>query len=347
MERFYISIPFIGSLLTILIYLIFTLPLEVPQIIERGFLCVFIFSIGYQTVPFLKKKFIHRSIGLVFLTIFLITLMELLSKFLSDPYQSLFGSIFFAYNRDLLRTVVDSQTVPYIEFWGSLNMILVYLMTPLFLSITEKTIKPDSSFHLFIKKETFPFSFKWTGVTVLTLWLLTLGLIWLSTLFEDHILFLYDFVFALVAGGLMRKAEEKYQKKSKKRTHIIHQIGTLHLYLFIIVTITGQFHFLMDQYDTYFNVNIFFFILIKVVIIGGISIYSMKKCHSKWEGSELMVGAIAGWTFSLNAPVVCMHGMRTAMNKWGPAPYILFIIPPIILWIVNYIHLWLLAILQI
>jgi Na+/glutamate symporter len=41
----------------------------------------------------------------------------------------------------------------------------------------------------------------------------------------------------------------------------------------------------------------------------------------------------------LNAPVICMHGMRTVVNKYGPAPNVLLIIPPVILWFVNYIQL--------
>jgi ESS family glutamate:Na+ symporter len=54
----------------------------------------------------------------------------------------------------------------------------------------------------------------------------------------------------------------------------------------------------------------------------------------------------AGWTFMLNTPVVCMHGMRTAVNRIGPAPYVLLIVPPVILWMVNYIHLAILLILE-
>lgn len=93
-QNYYISIPYTGSLLTVMICLTFELTFEVPSSVSRVLLCVFLFSIGYQMVPFLNKKFLYRSMGLILLTIILITSMELFSKLVEEPYQSLFGSIF-------------------------------------------------------------------------------------------------------------------------------------------------------------------------------------------------------------------------------------------------------------
>lgn len=342
-ERYYLSIPYMGSTLAILLYMSQSQPFDIPEIVERIFLSVFLFSIGYQTVPFLKKAFFYRSVGLVFLTMTLIASMELSSRFLDDPYRSLFGSVFFAYNKDVLLYTFDSRVVPFIEFWGSLQLILVFAVTPFFLLFAERVIKPVSSF---LKEESAAFSVKDSGFLYVSLWLGMLVLILLADLLKDHFLFLYDYVFAMAAGGIVRVMERWSQMDTQKRARLIHQTGSLHLYVFIIITITEQFYSVTDDFHTYFQTNIFILILFKTVLMGVLSIYVVKKWQTSWDGSEMMVAAVAGWTFSLNAPVVCMHGMRTAVNKCGPAP-LLFIIPPIILWLVNYIHLWLLAVLRI
>ncbi|WP_421379783.1 hypothetical protein ACOJQI_16260 [Bacillus salacetis] len=346
-QFFYISIPYIGSLLGILLST-FVLPIELPDMMSRIFLTIFLFSIGYQTVPYLKKRFFIRMIWLIFVTALLMAGFEWISRFIPGEGGELLGSIFFAYNENVLEMFVPSERLTYFQYWGHLQLLIVFFITPLFLyffervyRLSKKEVSQKESILTFRAKD------KGTLMIIIGLWLVALTVITLSSFLKTENFFIYDFVLGMISGMLFRLYQQRLNKPPAKKTlELVGMIGTLHLYIFIISTIITSSHFVSLFTGTYFDLNVFVLFLLKTIFLMMGMLLVLPKLIRKWSGSEKMVAAVAIWTFSLNAPVVCMHGMRTAMNKWGSAPHVLFIIPPVILWLVNYVHAALLLILQ-
>jgi sodium--glutamate symport carrier gltS len=214
-------------------------------------------------------------------------------------------------------------------------MAVVFFLTPLFL-ITISYFHPKSNSLLELDrnqkiKTDNGISFVVVAFAILIIYIK-------NTWIMETIPFLQDFVLTMLAGirvGIWCKKNVTDQKK-KKLNQQFHQLGTLGLYGFIITAIYSVFFIDLQM----FSWTHFLFIILKTIFIAMITFVFVLLVFKKLSFFESMVSMVAGWTFILNAPVTCMHGMRTVVNKYGPVPDILLIIPPVILWLVNYLHLF-------
>ncbi|UII54158.1 hypothetical protein LS684_10630 [Cytobacillus spongiae] len=126
-----------------------------------------------------------------------------------------------------------------------------------------------------------------------------------------------------------------------QNTEQVNQLGTIGLYLFIILTVYKTSNLL-----TFFPFEHLLIIVSKSIIVGILSFSICLMLLRRFTEAERIVVIVAMWSFTLYAPVVCMHARRTAVNRVGPAPYVLLVVPLIILWLINYVHVWLTLSLQ-
>ncbi|MGD6793856.1 hypothetical protein [Metabacillus indicus] len=352
--KFYISLPYLASLCLICMFILLTLlnldPLPFPKFLERVTVSSFLFTVGIQIFTFLNTTFLKRVIMLLIISGFIIITMDVIQFIVETPYDFVLGSIFFANNVDFIKKVSDKMDLTVLTYWGSVQLLIVFYFTPLFLKLSEKfliNLRKNISIHPHRSEPLI------TGVTkkgvshFLILWVIICIIIWISSSINSQVYFVYDFVFAMLFGifyaSFIRIQGETITKTT---TNLINQIGTFHLYIFILITIWQQFIIQTEHFRIFFSLQIFNVIVIKTIVIGILSLYVIKITFSKSNEIDKLVGVIALWTFSLNAPVVCMHGMKTASNRFDASSYIVFIVPPVILWLVNYMHLWLFLALQ-
>jgi len=337
LHRWYISIPFIGSILLIVLSKWGSgwFSLSFPPIFQRLVLTIFLFSIGYQIAFIFNRKYFYRVLFLIGICLFLISSLHLVSFLFPDSMHWVLSSILFAYNLDVVYYTVPKQWISYIHYWGSIQMLVVFLLTPILLIIVEKRLRrlnhPSSLYlvHQYHEKMRIPINFTSFFVVFIAFLFVKLPAIF-------NIPFVYDYVYSLMFGLLIGYFFGHKKGKTKKAT--IEQLGTVALYTFIMTTIIQNY----QVHHNYFSINIFLLILIKTFVIAFICFFVVYSFFQKLSYHERMVAFVAGWTFILNAPVVCMHGMRSVTNKLGAAPYVLLVIPPVILWLVNYLHVWLL-----
>ncbi|MGM7682894.1 hypothetical protein ACSVDA_12145 [Cytobacillus sp. Hm23] len=337
LQNYFVSIPFIGSVLMFIISAFFNDPLTFPLELERIMVTAFLFSIGMQMASVLNRKYISRLVALIIICALLITFLNVISYLLSGTDTWVFSSIMFAFNIELVSTFVSEDDLTLVSYWCSIQMLLVFFITPIFLLLSRQFYSKDNLQDRHIgKKEKLHIPFTKESAYLLAITTMIVAV------FKYHLFpnipFVYDFVLGMFIGlcnglHLLRTDMHLYKKKTEQH----QKLGTISLYGFIILNIYRS--FMIDH--SMFSLSILYLIIIKTVIIAILSIFIVHICFKKWTFSEKMVAAVAGWTFMLNAPVVCMHGMRTVVNRYGSSPYVLLVVPPVILWLVNYVHLWL------
>lgn len=336
-QLYFLSPPLISGLVLFAITLvctrIFSVALPIPNQLERIFVSIFIFSIGVLMAFIYKKKHwlyvLYLSIGCGILLL----IFQLIIFFMPDHFVLYAGSYMFAWNNEILKQIIPKDMQATFYFWAMVELLIIFITTPVYLKLLEKrlvikptlNIQPPPQLHT-IKKP----------ISMLII-ILSLGVVWLNDRIDLKVPFLFDFVILGFIGYILGKFMKTYwtKKKVDLLNREIHQIGSIGLYGFIII----QFHHVGTLNWRLFETEIFLFLLVKTFVLALFIFIGIKWLFIHYQDHERVVAAVAGWTFILNAPVTCMHGMRSIVNKYGPANNILLIIPPVILWIVNYIHL--------
>lgn len=334
LQNLFISIPYIATLFLVpfsyLLYHFFYFEVTLPYFIERLSVTIFLFSIGFQIATIVNKKYFIRVFVLSLISIFSITTLHLISIPFPEYLQIIVGSAFFAFTPFIMDSVTSTINKDFLVYWSNIQMALVFICTPIFLLLTNKVLKNEG--NLQHQKESLSITFSRLTIFAIAL---SMGFVFLTMKFMVlNAIFLHDFVFGLLAGlflGLMLK--DKYMKTEK--TTQLHQLGSIGLYVFIMASIN---EIAFVNHDL-FSWHILVLMVIKTILIGFISFIVIIYFFKSLSFQEKLIATVAGWTFVLSSPVVCMHGMRTVVNKLGPSPYVLLIIPPIILWIVNYFHI--------
>lgn len=341
LQGWFISIPYLASIIALavsyLLYTFYGISLSLPFFLQRLAVTIFLFSIGYQIALILGKKFMFRMGILIVVSLTGIAALKISSAALPAGVGIIFGSSMFAYNIFLVEKITPVDFIDYLIYWSSLQMIIVFMLTPLFLLISKRHLfKREQNYH-FVKRpiiETLHIPYNREVFLVMA----ASGLFVFITLQVNELnaYFLHDFVFGLILGvftGVIEKRRNLHTKKAAQ----LNQLGSIGLYVFIVSAI-NEFVFIRHEL---FDGTTLLLIFIKTILIGFLSLLVLSRFFRSLSPSEKLVACVAGWTFMLNAPVVCMHGMRTVVNLYGPAPYVLLIVPPVILWMVNYFHLWL------
>jgi hypothetical protein len=337
LQKWFVSIPYTTTILIVpisyILYHLFHIELTLPFFMQRLAVTIFLFSIGYQIAAIMNKKYLIRLLILSVISILIITLLNLITIPLPEYHQIIFGSAMFAFSPFIMEYVTLNRNTDFLLYWSSIQMIIVFMCTPVFLLLSNRILFRK------LKKERIDNVQEIISVpfTRLNLFVIALSSIFVLLTIKLHFfnfLFLHDFVFGLLSGFLLGIVSKYYDLQNEKATQL-HQFGSLGLYIFIVATI-NQVSFVHHEL---FSWSILSLIVLKTLFVGFVSVLVMMYFFKSLTIEEKLVATVAGWTFILNAPVVCMHGMRTVVNRYGPAPYVLLIIPPIILWFVNYLHI--------
>lgn len=331
LQRYYISIPYVASLIALTtIYLLrdaMLLP-SITEIISRVSISVFLFSVGLQISDVVNRLYIKRMIQLIGLSILLILILDISAFLISEESRWTINSTMFAYNEALMTKMIAPELQVHVEYWSKMQFGLLFLLTPLFLNLLRFTM-PSGVYKSAVghsTKEKLDLPLDMNVSSMLLICLSAVGLTYYFTELSSY--FLFDFVFSMTAGFIVGR-------KTKKDRYSIHSWGTWGLYSFIVITSVELIYLVQDA----FSFNVLLILAIKTFVLGAISIGLGHWLFKKWSAVDWMVGVVAIWTFTLNAPIACMHGMRTVVNQLGPSPYILLVVPPVILWLVNYVHL--------
>lgn len=339
-DTFFISAPLIGGILIATISLtlryVFSFHLNIPYFVERIFITGFLFSIGYDMARIFNKRYIKHILQLSIICAILLLILDGVSYFFPTNLKLYVGTFMFAWNNEIISKIVpDSLLIEDFQFWAFFHMMVLFMFTPIYLRWMEKKLgmiyNPISTanqlpIHRFLISP---------SKEQIIIYLLS-GIIFLikDGWVQESIPFLFDFVLSMFSGFLFYKISNAKTTRFQQNQQKVKNAGTVGLYGFIII----QFNNIAHLDWTIFKFDIFLLLLTKTFIIGIVSYYAVSLLKISHNQHELMVAIVAGWTFTLNAPVACMHGMRTVVNKYGPSEIIL-IIPPVILWLVNYIHI--------
>lgn len=328
-------------IIAIISNLFLSITFSIDPFMERIFVSVFLFSIGYQIAISFTKMYLKRLLILTGLCTLILVSLHGFAYFFVDELKWLVGPIMFAFNDELFyRIVTDIDEISFIYFWAKIQMLLIFVLTPIFLLLVAYFHpKKDTSTSININEViTIKGRYSFT-VIVTAIFSVYFKITWLG----DTLPFIFDFVITMLLGiivGLWSNKNLQKDTRMKLNTEF-HQLGTFGLYGFIISAIYSVI-FIDIQL---FSWNFFLVVVAKTLIIAIITIFAVLRMFKHLTYYESIVAMVATWTFILNAPVTCMHGMRTAVNKYGPVPGVLLIVPPVILWLVNYIHLLLFLIL--
>ncbi|MCA1030900.1 hypothetical protein LCL95_07700 [Bacillus timonensis] len=340
-QRF-ISIPYISSILVIVSSLIlkhfFHVTLLVPEFLLRLSLTIFLFCIGFQIATVLNRTYLLRFFHLLVICLVILASLMKLSEFYIGEYQWLFGTIMFAYNTQIVKAIVPIDYIEPIMQWSTVQLLIVFFSTPLFLTLSNRLFKKDHQQFLRnseTDKNIIPIKIE----TIIIIFISSVIVIVTTTFPFMKELFFFDFVYTMLLGIGYGLYLNTYI--SKQKTKLFNELGTTNLYIFITLTMLH-----ITNVDIRFiTIKVVYLLILKTIFFAGFTLITTVILFKKLTFQEQMVAAVAGWTFILNAPIVCMHGMKTVVNAYGQAPYVLLVIPPIILWLVNYLHLWLSTIL--
>lgn len=147
----------------------------------------------------------------------------------------------------------------------------------------------------------------------------------------EQIPFLFDLVVSMGIGvglGLYLRRRGQLQHPL---VYSLVNVGTWALFGFIV------FMMLMATHEIWFHGSwlITALLSIKLIVLSSILVILSKRFirthkHLIWFG--------AAWAFILSAPVTCMNAMRTVTDQHNEADDVILIVPPVILWMINYPH---------
>ena len=331
LQQYFISIPYVASLIALItIYLIrdaIVFP-TITEVISRVSISVFLFSVGLQISKVVNQLYIKRMIQLIGLSILLILTLDISAFIISEESRWTLNSTMFAYNEALMTKMIAAEFQVHVEYWSKMQFGLLFLITPLFLNLLRfmlpTGVYKSAEGHALKEKLALPIDIHVS--TMLLICISAVGLTYYFTELSSY--FLFDFVFSMIAGFIVGR-------NSINDRYSIHSWGTWGLYSFIVITSVELIYLVQDA----FSFDVLLILGIKTIVLGALSIGLGHWLFRKWSAVDWMVGVVAIWTFTLNAPIACMHGMRTVINQLGPSPYILLVVPPVILWLVNYVHL--------
>lgn len=342
-DKYFISIAYIAVFLLIILKLvlftIFSYDIVFSPLVERILITIFLFGIGYQIGAIYIKKHWKRMINLLVFCTFTILLLKISSQLFDGYWLSpLFDSIFFAYNSDLRLMVVSYERLEQVYVIAMTQTALLFFLTPIFLFIIEKKLGKSRSYNLQIEqKKNTPLNKKY--FLFLTIILLSTLIVTIKMSYSSNSPpFIYDYVISMILGFALSKWGQKHLSKEQgaERNTSIQELGTFALYGFIV---TSVYHITENNWTT-IGIEFIFAFLIKFILIGVIIFILVTKFMKSLSYEETLVAIVAGWTFTQGSPYICMHGMRSAVNKVGAGPNVLLIVPPVILWLVNYVHLF-------
>ncbi|WP_335870994.1 hypothetical protein [Bacillus sp. 2205SS5-2] len=340
LSRYFITTPYLATFFLIggntLYQNLFGATYSFSPFVERVSVVLFVLTLGIIMGTVFTSLHWKRMGKLWVYSSILLILFSLLSRILQQTeWAWFFHPVFFAYNDELVQRIIgleDRSTVLHI---GATQMVIIFYLTPIILMMMRHYLRGALE-EIVLDKFDKSVSKK-SAYTFLLFLLISIGIVFVKSVWiQDKIPFLFDFVLAMIIGfGYGIWVRSAQQEKVSLLTSRAQKIGTIGLYFYISMVIYRQFPlFLSHAEEAQLSL-----VIVKLVLIAIIALFLVLKLFPNFVFHEKLVAAIAGWTFMMNAPVVCMHGMRSVVNTYGPAPHVLLTVPPIILWTINYVQL--------
>ncbi|MFD2672693.1 hypothetical protein [Marinicrinis sediminis] len=340
LSRYYISPPLLagaaGSLLLLTTdpWLFEWAPSES---FTTGLVTCFLFTIGFQMGRMYTLRYYGRLFTILFLSVLLLLGLEgmVWMLFHDGLHQQLLGTSTFAWNPEWMERFRDSfPGQPVLSGYEFISLWMVFMLTPIVLRLM-------SPFHSKPPSASAP-AVQWTrwnmgvaGGVVLISWLsMELKSMWFM-----HSLYIFEFVISMTIGwvcGLVyryRLSGKLQAGQSQRLLLTIKGMGTLSLYGFIVTMLMLSAGVLRQEGELWM-VSL---LLLKGLIISLLIIWIARKTVRR-PAQFVWLGAC--WAFVLSAPVACMNVMRTIVERDGEANEVLLVVPPVILWLVNYPHEW-------
>ncbi|NDI34264.1 sodium/glutamate symporter [Chengkuizengella sediminis] len=337
LSKYYISPALAGGMIAMIVsgilYYFYSYTFIPNEWVVCFFVTAFLFSIGMKMGLTYQKKHIKHLFYLFGFSTFILAIIELIAMILFK-------------NNSFLLQVYNSQTFSWNEEWifriqnwfsGSLvfqfhfSLIIVFILTPVVIRLMRNfqfsEMKPykTKDFH------------SWKLNAVMILFLVTIFALFLKNMYLDETLFIFDFVISMVIGFVLgRRLKTRDSSQVDQWISSVLSAGTLSLYGFIISMI-----FISSVHVwTGWSWNIVGLYSIKLILFTLLWIWVSRR----WvKNHQKLVLISACWAFTLSAPVTCMNAMHSVVRRHGPADQVLLLIPPVILWLINYPHYWLLA----
>ncbi|WCK52956.1 sodium/glutamate symporter [Aneurinibacillus sp. Ricciae_BoGa-3] len=298
--------------------------------INHALLTSFLFFIGIKIGMIYEKKHGLRLVYLFLFSVFIILLLEGLVwiLFRQSPFLiQLFGSSTLAWNQEWIERVLPYFPEEHsVNTYYQITLLFVFLLSPIVIGLMRSFIplQQTPQTNLTIRN--------WNLLALILQATVTSIALWLKHAWLSHILFLFDFVismtFGMITGWLLRKITGKGRELFLRT---VQEIGIFSLYGFIIAMMLVS----ASELFVHGSLLIIGLLFIKIIIVSLIYIGISRK----WaKNHRQLVLWSACWAFTLSAPVSCMNAMRSVVEQHGEADEVLFIVPPIILWLINYPH---------
>lgn len=334
LSRYYISPPLTGGGIGALLWIAGTYTMDfdwVPQpAVGLWLVTLFLFFVGIKIGLLYTKRHVRSLIVFSAFAVGLLLIVEILARVLlneSDTAFTVFGSISFAWNDEWLSFV--SRRFPEAEAVSYTSLLLVFAFTPIVISLLNKRFfkisGPSASLHF---KE-------WSPRGAFIVFLASLSTLWMKHLWFGETMFVFAFVLSMTVGigvGFLFRKKPEGLKPNFFPT--VAEAGKLSLYGFIV------FMFLKAAEVVYLHGSwkLFGLVFVKISVVSFILILVARR---RMKNHKHMVWAGAAWAFTLSAPVTCMNAMRSVVDRHGEADDIVYIVPPVILWLINYPHYFL------
>lgn len=336
----YITPPVAGGVIGIAINLInyaVTGSMWLPdQFGPQLLITIFLFSIGVKIALTYGKQHLISLFNLFWITVVIMLMIDAVAVITADSSQLLFvfGSSSLAWNGEWLSFI--QQVFPnldLVQFYFHASLLVTFIVAPVVVKM----------FVFFEVKETqhpdWPQVSDWNWSTVFFSIVLAIAAIFMRTTFLDTVPFLFSFIIAMWLGIIVGLIISYFLNDDKSQiTTSIGELGVLSLYGFIVAMLLKSTNIVVTNW----NQRLIYLLAIKIVIITVIHII-LAKLLVKNHHDLVLMGAC--WAFTLSAPVACMNTMNSIVRYHGEADDVLLLVPPLVLWLINYAHygvfLWL------
>jgi Na+/glutamate symporter len=332
LSRHYISPPLLSGMLGTAVFIpvyLFTDLNWVPEpIAGRLLVTAFLFYIGVRMGLVYTIKHLKTLTLFMLFSIVLLVLFEALTWlfFRNDPELLMtIGPMSFAWNDEWSGYLQNNY--PDVNFVFHISLLYVLLLSPLFIKFISKN--KDLKYVEYNQNNIgSPLAYRSIGLFISVI--ATFIAYGIKTNWFELAPFMFDFVFSMAVGLLLGAGLR--QKHSQHPTVLsIMEIGTWSLYSFIVFMIITAVIHVWDEPNWY---------IASLLLAKHLIFFMIIVCISRiWvKNLQHMVLASATWAFLLSAPVTCMNAMRTVTNRHGNADDIILVVPPVILWLINYPH---------
>jgi Na+/glutamate symporter len=335
LSRLYISPPLLagtlGSIAIVGLTWMTDIPWSYETIVGRLLVTGFLFFVGFKIGMVYTLRHVRSLLLFSLLSVGLLFLFEIISwtLFRDRPmWLESLGAMSFAWNDEWMTFARQYDPDAPVVFHTSL--LLVFLITPLVLrllagKVTE--VRQTAVQH--------SLSSIWRTIGIVLVAAAALSAYWIKILWLAHVLFLFDFVLTMgmgIGAGLLFRGK----REQRPLVFATQEVGKWSLYGFIVVMMITASH----EVWQHGNGSITGLLTIKIVFLSMLALFLSRLFV---RNRKHLIWASATWAFTISAPVSCMNAMRTVADKHGEAEDVILVVPPVILWMINYPHYWIFA----